>query len=148
MVGSSAISYHSSRCFDLQGKPRTPEPGDELLFKVAAKNRGLGYAYNGWARIAPLDPNIEMVSGSLYFGDIPPNSVKEPAQFRIAPDSPSPSRAAPRLQLYASAYQTEEDFILMIGPRGLTPRSTVFTSDRKGVICPALMAGWNRPSLW
>jgi len=105
-----------------------PDPGETVDLKVTLQNLGWGNAYNSFAKLLTNDPFIQILSDSVFFGDIPNQESKIPGScfnIYIDPYCPVPHFSTLFLDIGADGYSSLDSFILVIGDQG-------FADDMEG----------------
>lgn len=127
-VGSPVLRYFQTMILSGAGVNGQPDPDEIIDLRVSLQNSGLGNAYNSYAKLTTSDLNIQILSDSVFFGDIPNQEAKIPDScFNIYIESscPAPHLSTFYLDVGADDYSSVDSFRFLIGTQG-------FADDMEG----------------
>ncbi|MBE0432881.1 hypothetical protein IBX73_05365 [candidate division WOR-3 bacterium] len=115
MVGTPLLSIAE---FTIENAPTMP--ADTALLYIDVANAGYGYAHATQILLSSADPYVAVITDSISFGDIPPETVRTAGPFNIAVAPGCPPGHHPQLSFVMSAesYSFSEEVTLLIGETG------------------------------
>jgi hypothetical protein len=115
MVGTPLLSVAD---FMIENPPTMP--GDTASIYVDIANTGYGYAHSTQILLSSADPYVTVITDSIAFGDISPESVRTagPMYVAVAPGCPAGHHPALSLMMHAEAYSFNESITLLAGETG------------------------------
>lgn len=115
MVGTPLLSIAE---FTVENAPTMP--ADTACLYIDVANAGHGYAHATQILLSSADPYVTVITDSMSFGAIPPETVRTAGPFNIAVAPGCPSGHHPQLSFVMSAesYGFSEDIALLVGETG------------------------------
>jgi hypothetical protein len=98
-------------------------PGQTGGVGVRMLNTGYGYGHGTWCRLTSLDNNISVLSDSLSFGNIPPESSglsRDSFVVSVSASCPTGHAAKMLLHLAADDFSSYDTLELLVGAYGFT----------------------------
>lgn len=115
MVGTPLLSMAD---FNIENPPVMP--GDTAVLHVDIANTGYGCAHMTQILLSSADPYVTVITDSISFGNIPPETTRTAGPFAIAVAAGCPAGHHPQLSFLMSAesYTFSEDMTLLVGATG------------------------------
>ncbi|MCK4673771.1 hypothetical protein KAT67_07295, partial [candidate division WOR-3 bacterium] len=98
-------------------------PGDTESISINISNTGYGYAHNTYALLSESDPYVTILTDSVFFGEIPPETTQiilGPFELHISSSIPPAHHPGFTLDIIADDYATSEGFLLIVGETGFS----------------------------
>ncbi len=96
-------------------------PGDTESVTIEISNTGYGCGHSSYALLTSSDPNIYVITDSVFYGDIPPQAtIVDPSPYEVAisPSCPASYLASLCLSIHTIDYSFTDTIDVLIGETG------------------------------